>query len=108
MSEREKNELVQLVDTMVAYSVTYKNTKFEPQERANGSIVPMDIPSLSFDPPINDIISFKVLPNFFFFFFSQFSHFSLYLTKMLMSGLSIRAHWSLFGHETGLGARGEQ
>lgn len=38
MSEREKNELVQLVDTMVAYSVTYKNTKFEPQERANGSI----------------------------------------------------------------------
>ncbi|XBH56961.1 hypothetical protein VPH35_078664 [Triticum aestivum] len=59
MSEREKNELVQLVDTMVAYSVTYKNTKFEPQERANGSIVPMDIPSLSFDPPINDIISFK-------------------------------------------------
>uniref|UniRef100_A0A453IFM4 AAA+ ATPase domain-containing protein n=1 Tax=Aegilops tauschii subsp. strangulata TaxID=200361 RepID=A0A453IFM4_AEGTS len=59
MSEREKNELVQLVDTMVAYSVTYRNTKFEPQERANGSIVPMDIPSLSFDPPINDIISFK-------------------------------------------------
>ncbi|VAI07450.1 unnamed protein product [Triticum turgidum subsp. durum] len=76
MSEREKNELVQLVDTMVAYSVTYKNTKFEPQERANGSIVPMDIPSLSFDPPINDIISFKVLPNFFILFFhsSLFSH----------------------------------
>jgi chromosome transmission fidelity protein 18 len=77
MSEREKNELVQLVDTMVAYSVTYKNTKFEPQERANGSIVPMDIPSLSFDPPINDIISFKVLPNLYFYFYfhsSLFSH----------------------------------
>ncbi|KAE8799049.1 Chromosome transmission fidelity 18-like protein [Hordeum vulgare] len=59
MSEREKNEFVQLVDTMVAYSVTYKSTKFEPQERANGFIVPMDIPSLSFDPPINDIIRFK-------------------------------------------------
>ncbi|CAM0872425.1 unnamed protein product [Alopecurus aequalis] len=58
-SEREKNELVQLVDTMVSYSVTYRNTKFEPQERANGSIVPSDIPSLSLDPPINNIISFK-------------------------------------------------
>ncbi|XP_047096259.1 chromosome transmission fidelity protein 18 homolog [Lolium rigidum] len=58
-SERAKNELVQLVDTMVAYSVTYRNTKFEPQERANGYIVPTDIPSLSLDPPISDIISFK-------------------------------------------------
>jgi chromosome transmission fidelity protein 18 len=60
LSEREKEELVQLVDTMVSYSVTYKNTKFQPQERANVPVVAYDVPSLSFDPPINDIIKFKV------------------------------------------------
>ncbi|KAL6644788.1 hypothetical protein ACP70R_016396 [Stipagrostis hirtigluma subsp. patula] len=59
LSEREKEELVQLVDTMVSYSVTYKNTKFAPQERANVPLVTHDVPSLSFDPPINDVINFK-------------------------------------------------
>ncbi|KQK22437.1 chromosome transmission fidelity protein 18 homolog [Brachypodium distachyon] len=59
LSEREKDDLLQLVDTMVSYSVTYKNTKFEPQERTHGSIVSADVPLLSLDPPLNDIISFK-------------------------------------------------
>ncbi|KAL6648399.1 hypothetical protein ACP70R_012623 [Stipagrostis hirtigluma subsp. patula] len=59
LSEREKEELMQLVDTMVSYSVTYKNTKFAPQERANVPLVTHDVPSLSFDPPINDVINFK-------------------------------------------------
>ena len=60
LSEREKDELVQLVDTMVSYSVTYRNTKFAPQERANISVVPHDVPSLSLYPPISDVINFKV------------------------------------------------
>uniref|UniRef100_K4A5L2 AAA+ ATPase domain-containing protein n=1 Tax=Setaria italica TaxID=4555 RepID=K4A5L2_SETIT len=59
LSQREKDELVQLVDTMVSYSVTYRNTKFAPQERANISVVPHDVPSLSFHPPFSDIINFK-------------------------------------------------
>lgn len=59
LSEREKDELVQLVDTMVSYSVTYRNTKFAPQERANTSVVPHDVPSLSLYPPISDVINFK-------------------------------------------------
>ncbi|KAK3147725.1 hypothetical protein QOZ80_3BG0285980 [Eleusine coracana subsp. coracana] len=59
LSEREKEELVQIVDTMVSYSVTYKNTKFQPQEKPNVSVVSHDVHSLSFDPPINDIIRFK-------------------------------------------------
>ncbi|GJN08363.1 hypothetical protein PR202_ga26274 [Eleusine coracana subsp. coracana] len=59
LSEREKKELVQIVDTMVSYSVTYKNTKFQPQEKPNVSVVSHDVHSLSFDPPINDIIRFK-------------------------------------------------
>jgi hypothetical protein len=80
-SERAKNELVQLVDTMVAYSVTYRNTKFEPQERANGSIVPTDIPSLSLDPPISDIISFKVLSQSFYWFILHFFSFLTVLDK---------------------------
>lgn len=61
LSEREKDELVQLVDTMVSYSITYRNTKLEPQERISGSMVSPDVPSLSLDPAINDIINFKVL-----------------------------------------------
>ena len=60
LSEREKDELVQLVDTMVSYSVTYRNTKFAPQERANISVFPHDVPSLSLYPPISDVINFKV------------------------------------------------
>ncbi|KAL6907517.1 hypothetical protein ACP4OV_002556 [Aristida adscensionis] len=59
LSEREKDDLVQLVDTMVSYSVTYKNAKFAPQERANGPVVSNDVPTLCFDPPINDVINFK-------------------------------------------------
>ncbi|TVU47638.1 hypothetical protein EJB05_07244 [Eragrostis curvula] len=59
LSEREKEDLVQLVDTMVSYSVTYRNTKFQPQERANLPAVSHDVPSLTFDPPINDVINFK-------------------------------------------------
>ncbi|KAG8096656.1 hypothetical protein GUJ93_ZPchr0013g37500 [Zizania palustris] len=61
LSEREKDELVQLVDTMVSYSITYRNTKLilEPQERANGLMVSPEVPSLSLDPSISDIINFK-------------------------------------------------
>ncbi|XP_062210694.1 uncharacterized protein LOC133912120 [Phragmites australis] len=59
LSEREKDELVHLVDTMVSYSLTYRNTKFEPQQRANISVVSHDVPSLSLYPPINDVINFK-------------------------------------------------
>uniref|UniRef100_A0A0D9VS94 AAA+ ATPase domain-containing protein n=1 Tax=Leersia perrieri TaxID=77586 RepID=A0A0D9VS94_9ORYZ len=59
LSEREKDELVQLVDTMVSYSITYRNTKLESQERINGSMLPPDVPSLTLDPSINDIINFK-------------------------------------------------
>ncbi|CAN6284819.1 unnamed protein product [Urochloa humidicola] len=59
LSEREKAELVQLVDTMVSYSVTYKNTKFPTQERANISVMSHDVPSLSLYPPLRDVINFK-------------------------------------------------
>ncbi|CAN6307191.1 unnamed protein product [Urochloa humidicola] len=59
LSEREKDELLQLVDTMVSYSVTYKNTKFPTQERANISVMSHDVPSLSLYPPLSDVINFK-------------------------------------------------
>ncbi|CAL4930272.1 unnamed protein product [Urochloa decumbens] len=59
LSEREKDELVQLIDTMVSYSVTYKNTKFPTQERANISVMSHDVPSLSLYPPLSDVINFK-------------------------------------------------
>ncbi|KAF8718808.1 hypothetical protein HU200_025114 [Digitaria exilis] len=59
LSEREKDELVELIDTMASYSVTYRNTKFAPQERANMSVAPHDVPSLSLYPSISDVINFK-------------------------------------------------
>uniref|UniRef100_A0A0A9F116 Uncharacterized protein n=1 Tax=Arundo donax TaxID=35708 RepID=A0A0A9F116_ARUDO len=59
LSERDKEELVQLVDTMVSYSVTYKNKMPQPQERANVPALSHDVPSLCFEPPINDVINFK-------------------------------------------------
>ncbi|WVZ56370.1 hypothetical protein U9M48_006915 [Paspalum notatum var. saurae] len=59
LSQREKDELAQIVDTMVSYSVTYRNKKFVPQEKANISVVQHEVSSLSLYPPINDVVNFK-------------------------------------------------
>ena len=61
LSEREKDDLAQLVDTMVSYSLTYKNSKPEPAQKLFvklGMSADALVPSL--DPPINDFINFKV------------------------------------------------
>lgn len=60
LSEREKEDLAQLVDTMVSYSITYKNLKSEPQPSIQRHEVASDAPVLSFDPPIGDFVKFKV------------------------------------------------
>ncbi|XP_077250788.1 P-loop containing nucleoside triphosphate hydrolases superfamily protein [Tasmannia lanceolata] len=59
LSEREKDDLNQLVDTMVSYSITYKNAKPERQPDAQRHEAPSEAPSLSFDPPIYDFVNFK-------------------------------------------------
>lgn len=61
LSEREKDELHQLVDTMVSYSLTYKYSKGDPQEKMQKLFADTseDLP-LSLDPPISDFVNFKV------------------------------------------------
>lgn len=61
LSEGEKDELHELVDTMVSYSLTYKYSKGDPQEKMQKPFVDTseDLP-LSLDPPISDFVNFKV------------------------------------------------
>ncbi|KAI0525293.1 hypothetical protein KFK09_004686 [Dendrobium nobile] len=58
-SEREKDDLAQLVDTMVSYSITYKNSKAEPLKGAHNNGTAKDVSILILDPPIGDFINFK-------------------------------------------------
>lgn len=60
LSAKEKNDLAQLVSAMVSYSITYKNTKSDPLLNNLGNEVSHDVSTLSFDPPINEFITFKV------------------------------------------------
>ncbi|XP_020107967.1 chromosome transmission fidelity protein 18 homolog isoform X2 [Ananas comosus] len=59
LSEREKDDLAQLVDTMVAYSITYKNSKPEPLEKILRHGTSADASPLFLDPPIDDFVKFK-------------------------------------------------
>ncbi|KAM7259981.1 hypothetical protein ACFE04_015722 [Oxalis oulophora] len=59
LSEKEKNELAQLVSMMVSYSITYKNVKSDPSYSDFGHGSAADAHELSFDPPINSFINFK-------------------------------------------------
>lgn len=59
LSEREKNDLAQLVSTMVSYSITYKNIKSDPMSANPRHEAKSDASSISFNPPIDDFINFK-------------------------------------------------
>ncbi|KAH9650048.1 AAA domain-containing protein [Citrus sinensis] len=59
LSAKEKNDLAQLVSAMVSYSLTYKNTKSGPLLNNLGNEVSHDVSTLSFNPPINEFITFK-------------------------------------------------
>ncbi|KAG8636856.1 hypothetical protein MANES_15G051466v8 [Manihot esculenta] len=59
LSQKDKNDLAQLVSTMVSYSVTYKNVKSSPLSSNQEYEATLDASALSFDPPICDFINFK-------------------------------------------------
>ncbi|XP_043720453.1 chromosome transmission fidelity protein 18 homolog [Telopea speciosissima] len=59
LSEREKDDVAQLVDTMVSYSITYKNMKTEPLPSTPRLEGALDTLALSFEPPIKGFINFK-------------------------------------------------
>lgn len=60
LSDKEKNNMFQLVNTMVSYSLTYKNQKADPVPSILRHETVVDVSMLSFDPPIGDLINFKV------------------------------------------------
>ncbi|GAA0156401.1 hydrolase [Lithospermum erythrorhizon] len=59
LSEKEKIDMAELVDTMVSYSVTYKNMKSDPVHPILGHQESMDSSQLSLDPPISEFTNFK-------------------------------------------------
>lgn len=59
LSEKEKNDLAQLVSTMVSYSVTHRRIKADPVTGNLGHQA-ADVTELSFDPPINGFVNFQV------------------------------------------------
>ena len=64
LSEKEKNEMSQLVKTMVSYSITYRNKKIDPLPGKLNNEVTMDASVFSFDPPIGDFVNFEVSVHF--------------------------------------------
>lgn len=60
LSEKEKNDLEQLVNTMVSYYLTYKNTNSSPLLSTQRHDKTLEATALTFDPPIDDFINFKV------------------------------------------------
>lgn len=60
LSDKEKKDMVQLVNTMVSYSMTYKNQKADPVPSILRHEAVVEDSMLSFDPPIGDLINFKV------------------------------------------------
>ncbi|KAA8548452.1 hypothetical protein F0562_000136 [Nyssa sinensis] len=59
LSEKQKNDLAQLVNTMVSYCITYKNIKSDPLPSTPRHEAVLDASVLSFDPPVGDFINFK-------------------------------------------------
>ncbi|XP_047324218.1 chromosome transmission fidelity protein 18 homolog [Impatiens glandulifera] len=59
LSEKEKNDLSQLVTTMVSYSVTYKTMKTDALSSNPRNDVGHDDLVLTFDPPLTEFINFK-------------------------------------------------
>ncbi|KAK2643910.1 hypothetical protein Ddye_019105 [Dipteronia dyeriana] len=59
LSEKEKNDMAQLVRAMVAYCITYKNMRSDPLPNNFGHEVALEASGFSFDPPISNFINFK-------------------------------------------------
>ncbi|XP_072975263.1 uncharacterized protein [Typha angustifolia] len=60
-SEREKDKLAQLVDTMFFYCITYTISKIEPPERMQGYGASPDAPPLSLDPQSTTLLTLRTI-----------------------------------------------
>jgi len=65
LTEREKNDLAQLVDTMVSYSLKYRTSNPAPLQKFHKHGAVSDASELSFDPPVDEFVRFQVVlcPN---------------------------------------------
>ncbi|VFR01092.1 unnamed protein product [Cuscuta campestris] len=59
LSEKDKRDFAQLVDTMVSYEITYKNMKSDPSSAAMKLEHALDSSKLCFEPPVDGFINFK-------------------------------------------------
>ncbi|XVF84667.1 hypothetical protein PTKIN_Ptkin17bG0055900 [Pterospermum kingtungense] len=80
LSETEKNNLAQLVNVMVSYSITYKNMKSDSLSGNLGHEAVLDASVLCFEPPIGEFITYKVLSYASCFMACNFIHYFLILT----------------------------
>lgn len=60
LSEKEKDDLTQLVSVMVSYALSYKQIKSDPHPNSFRHEVTLDGSVLALDPPIDGFVSFKV------------------------------------------------
>ncbi|KAL5542552.1 hypothetical protein UlMin_010262 [Ulmus minor] len=59
LSDKEKNDLDQLISTMVSLSITYRNVKSNPLSRNPTHDASSDSTGLAFDPQITEFVNFK-------------------------------------------------
>ena len=57
LSEKEKEDLFQVVDTMVSYSINYKK-----QSKPGYGSSSDASPAFNLDPPLDELVNFKVFP----------------------------------------------
>lgn len=60
LSEKEKDDLTQLVSIMVSYAISYKQTKSDPHPNSSRHEATFDGSVLALDPPIDGFVCFKV------------------------------------------------
>ena len=85
LSETEKNNLAQLVNVMVSYSITYKNMKSDSLSSNLGHEAVLDASVLSFEPPIGEFITYKVSSFASCFMACNFIHYFMILTCISIS-----------------------
>lgn len=60
LSEKEKDDLTQLVSVMVSYAISYKQIKSDPHSNSSRHEATLDGSVLALDPPIDGFVCFKV------------------------------------------------
>lgn len=60
LTQKEKEDMADLVGTMLSYELTYKNLKTQILTGVYRKELEADAPELSLDPPLTEFVNFKV------------------------------------------------